>query len=52
MDTTQLRRARRLFTHPDVPRHVTRHNIRSWVRSVRHLGDAWLLATPIQRKGN
>jgi hypothetical protein len=50
MNTHYLRRARRLFDHEGVPRHVVRHNMRAWVRSVRHLGNSWLLANPVERK--
>ena len=51
MNVTYLRRVRRLFNNPDVPRHVVRHNCRQWVKSVRHLGPKWLLAKPINVTG-
>lgn len=41
MKTNLLRMARRNFIHPDAPRHVARHNIRAWVRSLRFLGPNW-----------
>lgn len=47
MNITMLTRVRRHFNC--APRHVNRHNQRAWVRSVRHLGDKWLLAMPVQR---
>lgn len=47
MNTIRLRRVRRLFVHDMAPRHVQRHNMRAWVRSVRMLGRQWLLAQPI-----
>ncbi|TFI06723.1 hypothetical protein E4P35_14330 [Thiopseudomonas sp. 4R-3cl] len=48
MNTTQLQRVRRAHPAlPGVPVSTTRHNRRAWVRSVRMLGDKWLLATPI-----
>ena len=50
MNTTALSMARRLFQIKDVPTHTQRHNIRSWVRSVRHLGNKWLIATPQEKK--
>jgi len=50
MNTTALSMARRLFQIKDVPTHTQRHNIRSWVRSVRHLGNKWLIATPLEKK--
>lgn len=49
MNTTMLSMARRLFIHEGVPASTARHNIRGWVRSVRHLGDKWLIAVPRQR---
>lgn len=51
MSTRQLlRHARQLFNAPDVPAHISRHNRHQWVRSVRQLGDRWLLAKPIGRQ--
>ena len=50
MNTTALSMARRLFQIKDVPTHTQRHNIRSWVRSVRHLGNKWLIANPQEKK--
>ncbi len=47
MNTAMLTRARRLFDRPGIPRHVVRHNCRQWARSVRLLGDKWLIAKPI-----
>jgi len=49
MNTQALSMARRLFQIADVPTNTQRHNIRSWVRSVRFLGDKWLIANPIQK---
>jgi len=45
--TTKLRLVRQLFLHPDVPVSTARHNMRAWVRSIRQLGNRWLLANPI-----
>lgn len=50
MNITRLRQARRLFTHPDVPRQVQRHNMRQWVHALRQLGSRWLLASPTNLK--
>jgi hypothetical protein len=50
MNTTALQMARRLFIVQGVPTSTQRHNIRSWVRSVRYLGDKWLIANPQERK--
>lgn len=49
MKTKMLTRARRLFCHADVPTSTSRHNMRQWVRSIRLLGDRWLLATSVRR---
>lgn len=48
MNTQVLRRVRELF-NSGIPR-IDRHNRRQWVRSVRHLGDKWLLAQQVQRQ--
>lgn len=50
MNTTVLRHVRQLFNVPDVPTRTNRHNQRQWVRSVRRLGDKWLLAKPVERR--
>jgi hypothetical protein len=50
MNTAVLSMARRLFIVQGVPTSTQRHNIRSWVRSVRFLGDNWLIAKPMDRK--
>lgn len=49
MNTAHLKRVRKLFWHPDVPASTSRHNARQWVRSVRYLGDNWLLAKKVER---
>jgi hypothetical protein len=50
MNTQALSMARRLFQIDGVPSHTQRHNIRSWARSVRFLGDRWLIANPMDKK--
>jgi hypothetical protein len=50
MNTIALQMARRLFIIDGVPSHTQRHNIRSWVRSIRFLGKHWLIAKPQERK--
>lgn len=50
MNTKMLRHVRTLFNTEGVERRINRHNQRQWVRSIRFLGDKWLLATPVQRK--
>jgi hypothetical protein len=48
MNTTYLTRGRAHFNCAE--RHTNRHNMRAWVRSVRFLGDKWLLAVQVVRK--
>ena len=48
MKTNMLIRVRQHFNCAE--RHINRHNMRQWVRSVRFLGDKWLLSTQVQRK--
>ena len=50
MNTQALQMARRLFVVQGVPTSTQRHNMRSWVRSVRFLGANWLIAKPVDRK--
>ena len=50
MDTRMLRHVRELFNVAYVPRQINRANQRKWVRSVRTLGDRWLLAKHVERK--
>jgi hypothetical protein len=50
MNTKMLKHVRTLFNTEGVDRRINRHNQRQWVKSIRHLGDKWLLATPVQRK--
>ena len=52
MKTHMLKRARTLFNVDYMPPEINRANQRKWVRSVRLLGDKWLLATYVQRKEN
>lgn len=47
---TLLRHARRLYSVPDVPAHINKHNRRQWARSVAMLGDKWLLAPTFVRE--
>ncbi len=50
MKTQMLTKARVLFNVDYIPPEINRANQRKWVRSVRLLGDKWLLAKHIQRK--
>lgn len=52
MNTKMLKHVRTLYNTKDVDIRINRHNQRQWVRSIRFLGDKWLLATPVQRKEN
>lgn len=49
MKTAFLTRARRHFNCGIA--HIDRHNRRAWIKSIRMLGDKWLLSTQVQRKG-
>ena len=50
MKTQALKTVRRLFNVDYVSREQNRHNQRAWVRSVRFLGDKWLLANHVEKK--
>lgn len=50
MKTKILRMARRLWNVPGCPRELNRANARKWVRSLRQLGDNWVLAKYEGRK--
>lgn len=50
MNSSMLRLARKNFVRDYIPRSTQRHNIRAWVRSLRILGDKWLLAQHINCK--
>lgn len=49
MKTSMLIRARRNWNSEYVSRETNRLNQRNWIRSIRHLGDKWLLAKPVER---
>jgi hypothetical protein len=50
MTTKLLKHTRELFKTYDVPEHVRRDYPRKWIRSIRLLGDKWLLAKHVTRK--
>ena len=50
MKIKMLVHVRELFNVDYVPRSTNRHNQRQWIKSVRTLGDNWLLAKHIERK--
>jgi hypothetical protein len=49
MKTNMLTRARHYYNSDLVSRVQNRHNQRAWIRSIRLLGDRWLLAAPLTR---
>lgn len=48
MNTTQLKRVRRVFASYNWTPEQRRAYARKWVTSVRYLGDQWLLAKQIR----
>jgi hypothetical protein len=52
MNIHYLVRVRQHFNNPLAPISVNRHNMRAWIKSIRFLGDKWLLSKPVQRKTN
>ena len=50
MNTKLLKHSRELFKTYDVPEKVRREYRRKWIKSVRLLGDKWLLSQPVQRR--
>lgn len=49
MNIKMLKMARRLWNVDYLPKDINRANARKWVRSVRILGDKWLLAKKVER---
>lgn len=49
MKTEMLKMARRLYNVPYMPREINRANQLKWARSVKRLGDNWLLAKYVGR---
>jgi hypothetical protein len=49
MNTRFLRHVRKIFATYDAPPETIRSYQRQWVRSVRQLGDKWLVAKQIKR---
>ena len=49
MNTKFLKRVRAMFASYDASPEVIRSYQRQWVRSVRKLGDKWLIAKQIER---
>jgi hypothetical protein len=49
MNVQALKTVRRLYCIDGVPTSTQRHNCHQWVRSLRFLGNKWLLATPVSK---
>lgn len=49
MNTRFLTHVRKIFNNYDAPPEVIRDYQKQWVKSVRRLGDKWLVAKQIQR---
>lgn len=49
MKTEMLKMARRLYNVPYMPREINRANQLKWARSVKRLGNNWLLAKYVGR---
>jgi hypothetical protein len=49
MNTRFLRHVRKIFSSYDAPPQVIRSYQRQWIRSIRNLGDNWLVAKQIKR---
>ena len=49
MNTHYLVQVRKIFSTYDAPPQVIRSYQKQWVKSVRQLGDKWLVAKPIER---
>ena len=49
MNTHALKYVRNLFQTYDAPPQTIRSYQRQWVRSIRNLGDNWLLAKKVNR---
>lgn len=45
MQTKMLVLARKHFCRDYIPVSTQRHNMRQWVRSIRMLGNSWVLAS-------
>jgi len=49
MNTKLLIHVRRIFASYDAPPETIRYYQKQWVKSVRNLGDNWLVAKQIKR---
>lgn len=51
-DMQLAKRAIRLYSSAWAPKHINRFNQRSYIASIRSLGDKWLLAKPVQKEAS
>jgi hypothetical protein len=49
MNIRYLTQVRRIFSTYDAPPEVIRNYQKQWVKSVRQLGDKWLVAKNVER---
>ena len=49
MNTHALKYVRQLFQTYDAPPQTIRSYQRQWIRSIRYLGDNWLLAKKVEK---
>ena len=52
VDITMLKKVRELYNVDYIPYYQNRDNQRKWVKSIRMLGDKWLLAKPRGKNEN
>lgn len=52
MNTKMLKRVRQMYNVEYMSASTNRHNQRQWIKSIRNLGDKWLLAEYVGRKEN
>jgi len=52
VDITVLKRVRELYNVDYIPYYQNRDNQRKWVKSIRMLGDKWLLAKSRRKNEN
>lgn len=49
---TKVKRAYRLFSNEYSDKALVRANVIKYLAALEYLGNRWILATPVQRKGN
>jgi hypothetical protein len=49
MNVRMLRHVRQMWNVPHVSQDINRANQRKWIRSVRLLGDKWLIVKHVER---